>query len=105
MQGLVPAVTSELFGLDNFATNYAIIMLGPAAGAQGQGLLCAPQTATCGTLYLVIGTFLPIAAYSRMVVRLACSLERHVCGVVVRARLELHAIRPLRHRHLQIVCS
>ncbi len=32
-QGLVPAVTSELFGLENFATNYAIIMLGPAAGA------------------------------------------------------------------------
>jgi hypothetical protein len=33
-QGLVPAVTSELFGLENFATNYAMIMLGPAAGAQ-----------------------------------------------------------------------
>ena len=29
----MPAVTSELFGLENFATNYAIIMLGPAAGA------------------------------------------------------------------------
>lgn len=33
-QGMVPAVTSELFGLNTFATNYAIIMLGPAVGAQ-----------------------------------------------------------------------
>ena len=38
-QGLVPAVTSELFGLENFATNYAIIMLGPAAGAAQTALL------------------------------------------------------------------
>ena len=33
----MPAVTSELFGLENFATNYAIIMLGPAAGAARTG--------------------------------------------------------------------
>lgn len=31
-QGLVPAITSEIFGLQHFATNYAMIQLGPAAG-------------------------------------------------------------------------
>lgn len=31
-QGVVPAITSEIFGLQNFATNYAMIQLGPAAG-------------------------------------------------------------------------
>lgn len=31
-QGVVPAITSEIFGLRNFATNYAMIQLGPAAG-------------------------------------------------------------------------
>lgn len=33
-QGVVPAVTSELFGLQHFATNYALTQLGPAAGTQ-----------------------------------------------------------------------
>jgi len=33
-QGVVPAVTSELFGLQHFATNYALTQLGPAAGAR-----------------------------------------------------------------------
>ncbi|KAK9831891.1 hypothetical protein WJX81_006335 [Elliptochloris bilobata] len=32
-QGVVPAVTSELFGLQHFATNYALTQLGPAAGS------------------------------------------------------------------------
>lgn len=32
-QGVVPAITSEIFGLRNFATNYAMIQLGPAAGS------------------------------------------------------------------------
>ena len=31
-QGVVPAITSEIFGLRNFATNYAMVQLGPAAG-------------------------------------------------------------------------
>lgn len=31
-QGVVPAITSEIFGLQNFATNYAMVQLGPAAG-------------------------------------------------------------------------
>jgi hypothetical protein len=35
MQGITPAITSELFGLQNFATNYAIIQMGPALGTQG----------------------------------------------------------------------
>eukprot|EP00884_Botryococcus_braunii_P011942 jgi/Botrbrau1/20749/Bobra.0058s0077.1 len=33
MQGVVPAVTSEIFGLRNFATNYALVQLGPATGS------------------------------------------------------------------------
>ncbi len=33
LQGITPAITSELFGLQNFATNYAIIQMGPAMGA------------------------------------------------------------------------
>jgi hypothetical protein len=33
MQGITPAITSELFGLQNFATNYAIIQMGPALGS------------------------------------------------------------------------
>ncbi|KAK9818432.1 hypothetical protein WJX72_012528 [[Myrmecia] bisecta] len=32
-QGLTPAVTSELFGLQNFATNYALVQLGSALGS------------------------------------------------------------------------
>lgn len=32
-QGITPAITSEIFGLRNFATNYALVQLGPAAGA------------------------------------------------------------------------
>jgi hypothetical protein len=32
MQGITPAITSELFGLQNFATNYAIVQMGPALG-------------------------------------------------------------------------
>lgn len=35
MQGVCPAVASELFGLKHFATNYALIQLGPAAGSSG----------------------------------------------------------------------
>lgn len=31
-QGVVPAIASEVFGLQHFATNYAMIQLGPAAG-------------------------------------------------------------------------
>jgi len=31
-QGVVPAITSEIFGLRNFATNYAMVQLGPAVG-------------------------------------------------------------------------
>jgi MFS family permease len=33
MQGITPAITSELFGLQNFATNYAIVQMGPALGS------------------------------------------------------------------------
>ena len=32
LQGVCPAVASELFGLKHFATNYALIQLGPALG-------------------------------------------------------------------------
>lgn len=32
VQGITPAITSELFGLQNFATNYAIVQMGPALG-------------------------------------------------------------------------
>lgn len=31
-QGVVPAITSEIFGLQHLATNYAMLQLGPAAG-------------------------------------------------------------------------
>lgn len=31
-QGVVPAITSEIFGLRHFATNYAMVQLGPAVG-------------------------------------------------------------------------
>ena len=31
-QGLTPSVTSELFGLRNFASNYSALQLGPALG-------------------------------------------------------------------------
>ena len=33
MQGIVPAITSELFGMQHFATNYSLMQLGPATGA------------------------------------------------------------------------
>ena len=42
VQGITPAITSELFGLQNFATNYAIIQMGPALGTQ---MRSAPQAA------------------------------------------------------------
>ena len=39
MQGLAPAITSEIFGMTHFATNYSLLQLGPATGAQHR----APQ--------------------------------------------------------------
>ena len=33
-QGIVPAITSELFGMAHFATNYSLQQLGPALGAR-----------------------------------------------------------------------
>ena len=32
MQGLAPAITSEIFGMTHFATNYSLLQLGPAVG-------------------------------------------------------------------------
>mmetsp|Transcript_14199 Transcript_14199/g.42879 ORF Transcript_14199/g.42879 Transcript_14199/m.42879 type:complete len:728 (-) Transcript_14199:369-2552(-) len=45
MQGITPAITSELFGLENFATNYAIIQAGPAIGSY------AMATSLAGAMY------------------------------------------------------
>lgn len=45
MQGITPAITSELFGLENFATNYAIIQAGPAVGSYTMA------TALAGAIY------------------------------------------------------
>ena len=51
-QGVVPAITSEIFGLRNFATNYAMVQLGPAAGellrplAFFQRRACGQQSST-----------------------------------------------------------
>ena len=39
-QGLVPAVTSELFGMAHFATNYSLQQLGPAAGGAREFPAC-----------------------------------------------------------------
>lgn len=33
IQGVVPAITSEIFGLKSLATNYALLQLGPACSA------------------------------------------------------------------------
>lgn len=41
MQGIAPAITSELFGLENFATNYAIIQAGPALGSYSMATVLA----------------------------------------------------------------
>lgn len=38
IQGVVPAVTSEIFGLRSFATNYALVQLGPATGTSPPAL-------------------------------------------------------------------
>ena len=45
-QGIAPAVTSELFGLQHFATNYAIIQMGPALG----GSFCTLHVSLSATL-------------------------------------------------------
>lgn len=76
----MPAVTSELFGLENFATNYAIIMLGPAAGAAETGAALCCISVNRGTMCPVSRNLLPMAAYSRMLVSQACWLNRHACS-------------------------
>ena len=63
LQGVVPAVTSELFGLQHFATNYALTQLGPAAGTQpfscavavmhGKLMLHCPQSNPSGTSWML----------------------------------------------------
>lgn len=34
MQGMAPAITSEIFGMTHFATNYSLLQLGPAVGVR-----------------------------------------------------------------------
>lgn len=31
-QGIAPAITSEIFGMTHFATNYSMLQMGPAIG-------------------------------------------------------------------------
>ena len=93
VQGLVPAVTSELFGLENFATNYAIIMLGPAAGAAGPGAaLCCVQ---CADHCLGACCLVSMTVYGRRCHSQAWSPNRPACSVYGPARLQLHATCPI----------
>ncbi|KAK9813424.1 hypothetical protein WJX73_007856 [Symbiochloris irregularis] len=49
MQGIAPAITSEIFGMTHFATNYSLLQLGPAIGST------VLATYLAGTLYTRAG--------------------------------------------------